>query len=173
MNIYSFSTEELQFFESLKHIAVDVSTLEPLITTGIKRYGIENGMYGRTHNQSSKTIMSNCKAGKTAFKDSLGNTFLTSIDDPRVISGELVGIAKDKILAKDSFGNNFLVDKDDPRFLSGELVGVNKGKTWKQKVPSPLKGTFLAKDKHGNMCRLTKEDPRYISKEFIHFRSKF
>lgn len=174
MSIYTPIEDEV--FESLKSFSMDLSTLEPLLpqlSSGPKLFGEHNGMYGKTHKQSTIELMSKNKLGKITVKDCYGNTSRTSIEDQRYISGELVGIAKGKIAVKDCDGNKFLVDANDPRFLSGELVGVNKGRSWKQKDPSPLKGTFLAKDKNGNMCRLTKNDPRYISGEYIHFRSKF
>ena len=163
-------------FKSLKTFELDESTLEPLLLhcqAGPKLYGEHNGMYGQKHKESTIQIMSQSKIGKITVKDSDGNICSTTIDDPRYINGQLVGIAKGKIAVKDSNGNKFLVDKHDPRYISGEFVGVNKGEKWKQKVPSPHKGTFLAKNIEGNMCRLTKTDPRYISGEYIHFRSKF
>lgn len=174
MSIYTPIEDEA--FESLKTFAVDESTLEPLLpqlSIGPKLFGEHNGMYGKKHKQSTIELMTKIKLGKVTVKDCHGNTSRTTIEDPRYISGELVGIAKGKIAVKDCDGNKFLVDTNDSRFLSGELVGVNKGGSWKQKVPSPLKGTFLAKNKDGNMCRLTKNDPRYISGEYIHFRSSF
>lgn len=174
--MYTYIPNEDDVFESLKYLEVDESSLEPLLpcaAKGPKLYGTNNGMYGKTHTKASKEKMSHAKQGKVTVKDSQGNVYVVSSDDPRYTSGELVGIAKDKISVKDANGNTFLVDKTDPRYISGELVGVNRGIKFKQRVPSPLKGTFLAKDINGNMCRLTKEDPRYISGEYIHFRKKF
>lgn len=130
-------------------------------------------MYGKSHSEETKRLIGKDKIGMVTVKDSNGATFRTTVTDPRYLSGELTGIVKNQIAVKDSQGNKFLVDKNDPRYLSGELVGVAKGARYKQKVPSPLKGTFLAKNREGNMCRLTKDDPRYISGEYIHFRSKF
>lgn len=176
IGMYTYTLNEDEVFDSLKGFKVDESTLEPLLPSsqvGPKLCGEHNGMYGKKHKESTLHLMSQAKIGKVTVKDSNGNISRTTIDDPRFINGELVGIAKGKISVKDSNGNKFLVIKEDPRFLSGELVGVAKGSTYKQKVPSPHKGTFLAKDKEGNMCRITKADPRYISGELIHFRSKF
>jgi hypothetical protein len=130
-------------------------------------------MYGKKHTEEAKQIMRERKIGMVTVKDSLGNNLSVHKDDPRFKSRELVGIAKDKISVKNIEGNKFLVNKDDPRYLSGELIGVNNGSTWKQKVPSPHKGTILVKNKDGLMYRMTKDDPRYVSGEFIHFRKKF
>lgn len=175
MSIY-YTPNEDPVFESLKTIVVDESTLEPLlpqIASGPKLFGPDNGMYGKSHKESTKKLMSDYASRTTVVQDADGNKFKTDINDPRLLSGELVGIAKGKVAVKDSSGNNFLVNKDDPRYLSGELVGVNKNRKFKQKVPSPHKGTFLAKNREGLMVRLTKLDSRYISGEFIHFRKSF
>lgn len=141
--------------------------------TAPKLYGENNGMFGKQHSRETKTKMSNSSKNLVSVVDENGNNHRVSKDDIRFKSGEFVGIASGKVAVKDSDGNYFLVDKTDPKYLSGELTGVNKGKSWKQKVPSPLKGTFLAKNKDGHKCRLTKNDPRYLSGEYIHFRSKF
>jgi hypothetical protein len=130
---------------------------------------------GIPHSQETRDLISNKRKNHAVFKDRDDNIYYCHLSDLRVISGEFVGIATNKIAVKDKHGNNYLVDKNDPRYKSGEFVGINKGKTWKQKNVEHHgnKGTILVKDKHGNMCRMTKDDPRYISKEFIHFRSKF
>jgi hypothetical protein len=138
-----------------------------------KLHGEHNGMFNKSHKESSKKLIGDSNRGKVTVKDSDGNTMRVDKNDPRYLSGELIGVATGMIAVKTPTGESLLVPKDDPRYLSGELVGVNKGRKFKQKVPSPLKGTFLAKNREGNMCRLTKDDPRYISGEYIHFRSKF
>jgi hypothetical protein len=69
-----------------------------------------------------------------------GIKFKIHKDDPRWISGELVGQNYQKtnlnkngklnnyILAKDQTGNIFRIKSNDPRWISGELVGINKNK---------------------------------------------
>jgi hypothetical protein len=64
-------------------------------------------MYGKTHSNEIKTLLSDLA------KDKVGNK------NPRY--------GKDNFSVKDTQGNIFWVTKDDPRFISGELVGVNKG----------------------------------------------
>ena len=56
-----------------------------------------------------------------------GINMIVSSDDPRYLSGELVGICKGTITVKDRKGNKFRVDKNDPRYVTGELVGVTSG----------------------------------------------
>ena len=63
---------------------------------------------------------------KVVVKDKGGNIFSVDKNDPRYLSGELVGATKSKISVKDKEGNNFLVDIKDPRYLSGELEPIAK-----------------------------------------------
>lgn len=88
-------------------------------------------------------------------------------DDPRWLSGELVGqnagIVNSNIngkltgyiQAKDSRGNFYRVRADDPRWQSGELVGVNKGK------PAHPNTVAAAKKKKG--IPKTKEHTQKVS----------
>ena len=170
MSIYYLNQEDQEIFESLKHIKLDKATLEDIT---FSCSGIYNPMFGVQQSDYQKQKQSEIMKGKTTAKTATGEILLVSVEDPRFKTGELVGVAKDKIAVKDHDGNFYLVDKTDPRYISGDLVGVNKGRKFKQKVPSPHKGTFLAKNREGNMVRLKKDDPRYISGEFIHFRKKF
>lgn len=65
--------------------------------------------------------------GYGVFKDENGNSVRCSVDDPRVISGELVGYTK-KLTCykyKNDFSKTVHTTKDDPRVISGELVGIN------------------------------------------------
>lgn len=68
---------------------------------------------------------------KTTVKDKFGNTMMVSIDDPRLLSGEFVGITSGQVVARDSkTGKTIgLVDKDDIRFKTGELLQLNSGFT--------------------------------------------
>ncbi len=77
--------------------------------------------------------------GMVSVKDSEGNTSKVYLDDPRYISGELVGVTKGtshpnrslankgKLVAKDEFGEMHKISLDDSRYLSGELIHVTKG----------------------------------------------
>lgn len=170
MSIYYLNKEEKYLFETLKQIKLSKEEREQVTACCS---GVYNANYGNPQSEYQKEKQSDLMKGYTIVKTSTGEFLKVKVDDPRYLSGELVGIASGKIAVKDIHGNNLLVDKNDPRYLSGELVGVQRGKKFKQKVPSPHKGTFLAKNREGHMVRLTKSDPRYISGEYIHFRSKF
>jgi hypothetical protein len=71
--------------------------------------------------------------GMVVVKDKEGIIYKIYSEDPRYLSGELVGIAKGipynkgKFSVKDKEGNTFQVGKDDPRYLSGELVHTSTG----------------------------------------------
>jgi len=66
--------------------------------------------------------------GTSTVIDKDGKKFRVAKDDPRLLSGELVGHTTGYMAAYDKNGNFFYVKKDDPRLLSGELVSNNKGK---------------------------------------------
>ena len=93
--------------------------------------------------------------GIVVVKNSLGETFSVSVDDPRFISGELKHVNVGKITVKNSLGETFSVSKDDPGYISGELVGANAG-------------NVIVKDIHGNTFSVSVDDPRYISGELKH-----
>jgi hypothetical protein len=73
--------------------------------------------------------------GQTTVKDKEGNKLRVSINDPRYLSGELVGMHKGTVSVKDKEGNKLRVSMNDPRYLSGELNGTTFG------VPPRNKGT--------------------------------
>lgn len=90
--------------------------------------------------------------GMITIKDKDGLSFNVFIDDPRYLSGELVGVSKGLVTVKDKDGLYFSVSKNDPRYLSGELVHNSKG-------------FVTVKDKDGLSFSVSKNDPRYLSGE--------
>ena len=85
--------------------------------------------------------------GIVVVKNSLGETFSVSKDDPGYISGELVGANAGNVIVKDIHGNTFSVSVDDPRYISGELKHVADGykhtSEAKRKMSDRNKGTKL------------------------------
>ena len=97
--------------------------------------------------------------GQVTVIDKDGNTFKCSQNDPRFLSGELVGATKGRFAVKDNNGNNYSVLKNDIRFLTGKVVGCSKG-------------LVSVKDNMGNNFKVSKDDPRYISGELVsHFKN--
>lgn len=125
--------------------------------------------------------------GMIIAKDDDDNRLVVGIDDPRYLSGELVGHTKGYTFAMDADGNGYHVSKDDPRLKSGELFGNRKNRLTAYDVdgnkydidindPRYISGelkpkkieVFNATDKDGNRYVITKDDPRYISGELVH-----
>ena len=97
------------------------------------------------------------KSGSTGVvvsKNFSGDIFAVRGNDPRLKTGELVGVTKGWVLVKNSKGEIFSVKKGDPRLKTGELVGVTKGY-----------GTF--KDKNGDIVYMKLDDPRLKTNEFM------
>lgn len=113
-------------------------------------YNLKLGGYGGWYNAK----------GKIAVKDKDGNYCRVANDDPRYLSGELVGVVKGMVIVKDKDDNYYQVNKDDPRYLSGELVGV-------------VKGMLTVKDKDDNYFRVSNDDPRYLSGELTKANNAF
>ena len=81
-----------------------------------------------------------------------GESVYTTIDDPRIETGELVGITYGFVSVKDKDGKTFSVRKDDERYLNGELVGVTKG--CKQTEESNIKRSLALKG-------ISKQQPKF------------
>jgi hypothetical protein len=68
---------------------------------------------------------------RPAKNSETGETLQVSVDDPRLLTGELVGNTKGMMMAKYPLtGETIQVSVNDPRLLSGELVGINKGRIY-------------------------------------------
>src|ERR1035437_6213958 len=97
--------------------------------------------YKTSRSKEQRELVSQAMKGAATAKDKNGNVSRVSIDDPRWLSGEIMGWSKGtsfsrdnqkgKAIAKLSSSNNIigLVDKADPRWVSGEIIfhlcGVN------------------------------------------------
>lgn len=68
--------------------------------------------------------------GTVAVIDKTGNKFRISLNDPRYLSGELIGHTAGKMAAYDANGQFYYVDKNDPRIKTGELRSNNAGKIY-------------------------------------------
>lgn len=90
--------------------------------------------------------------GRINVKDKNGKTMSVMSNDPRYLSGELVGVVKGQVTVRNSEGETFNVFTNNPRYLSGEFKHVTAG-------------TATIKDRNNNYFRVPKNDPRYLSGE--------
>lgn len=101
----------------------------------------------RGWSNEDREAMSNAKRGYATVKDlSTNESFVVKTDDPRLLSGELVGVAHGSnsningsldnyILTRDpTTDQTFRVHSSDERWISGKLVGFNKGKPANENV---------------------------------------
>lgn len=79
----------------------------------------------------TRALLSEAVKGTTRVRNSEGAVLVVSINDPRLSTGELVGIRKGFVTVKDKDGNTLSVSKDDTRLSTGELVGCCKGISYK------------------------------------------
>lgn len=91
--------------------------------------------------------------GLTTVKDLSGNTFNVSINDPRYLSGELVGVCSEKAIVFDENGNSISISINDPRYLSGELKSIRCN-------------YITVKDIDHNYFDVLINDPKYLSGEY-------
>jgi hypothetical protein len=108
---------------------------------------------------ANRDIYDSTQTGKVVVKDSTGKRMKVTVDDPRYLSGELVGLAKGTVAVKDKQGNVLKVSIDDPRYISGELVGVTSGM-----------GMYV--DSVGRQTRADHNDPRVLSGELVKYDLK-
>lgn len=125
--------------------------------------------------------------GLATVKDSSGNCFDVSVDDPRYISGELVSVSTNRVTVIDENGNTKSVFKNDPKYIDGIYVPFTKGKVTvtdesgkhfyisltdenyiNGKYVSIRKNMVPAVDSSGNQTIVSIDDPRYISGELVH-----
>lgn len=137
--------------------------------------------------------LSEVNKGLVTVIDKDGNTFKTTVDDPRYVSGELRHNLVGRLNVKDSDGKILSVKLDDPRYLSGELIPATVGAKWteerhenfKQKItdywennnhtPEVLErlrtaniGKVNVQDSSGKRFRVSVDDERIKSGELIY-----
>jgi len=110
------------------------------------------------------------KSLKNTFsvKDKDGKSYRVNKNDPRYLSGELVGINKNMVIVIDKNNKKFKISKNDPRYLSGELVGHTKGQRCKETTKEILKNNVSVIDQQGNRYYVSKTDKRYLNGELKH-----
>lgn len=154
--IESFKKEILKYFNTAKQaFEYEAEIITEELVKDDNCYNIQEGGKGL---HSINTIMV-----KNIYTN---ETFRCHKDDPRLQTGELVGITKGMLVAEDNNGNRYYISKDDPRYLSGELHSVMKGKC-NNKNPQNLKNKIIVKDKNYKYFIVDNNDKRYLSGELI------
>ena len=95
--------------------------------------------------------------GRTTYnsavvKDNDGNILKVLLNDPRYLSGELVGVMKNTITVKDDHGNDLRISK--------EMFDLNK-----DKFKPTTTGKVIVYDNDMNSFMVDSNDPRYLSGE--------
>ena len=173
--IENFTKEILKYFNTTKEaFEYEAEVVNENLVKDNNCYNIKQGGEGW------QTI------GLITVKDKDGNCFDVQKDDPRYLSGELVGVTNGYVHVKDKFGNNLCILSNDPRYLSGELVGVTKGfGVYKNKngecilcslndsrvingeLVGNTKNKIFTKDKNGNFFWVERDDSKYLSGELV------
>lgn len=92
---------------------------------------------GKKHPKSCGQKISAKMKNRANVIDSSGNRFKVAVDDPRLVSKELVGQTAKHFCAVNAAGDKFHITKDDPRYLSGELWAHSKGRIpWNKQQPT-------------------------------------
>lgn len=134
-----------------------------------------------------KSSWSSPPEGMSTMKDLSGNSLRVPSNDPRVISGQLVGVTKGMTVVMDANGVTRQVSVNDKRFTSGELSHVCKNKVGVKgrdgihlfvdkndirflngELTALSKGRCSVRDIHGNTLSVPIGDQRILTGELQH-----
>lgn len=151
-NKLTITTDEYQKYKNIKYFSYGTSKVMAKING--KNVKISKNEYDKLKGMGQAAGVT---VGKGCFMDKNGKKFLCDVNDPRVLSGELVGATKGLTIYKykNDFSKTCFTKKDDPRVLSGELVGINYGIVY-------CRNPFT-----GEKIKTTKDDPRLLTGEII------
>lgn len=139
----------------------------------IEWYGCKYDSTGILHN---RTKGGEGQSGNVIVKDKEGKISSVSLNDPKFISRELVGIRHGTTRVKDKSGRVFTVKCDDQRYLSGELIHANCGNkgTEKQKLAVSLasRETVPVITLNGTKMRVPIDDINYLNGNSKHVATK-
>ncbi len=106
--------------------------------------------------------------GKVLCKDKDGNCFVVSKDDERILSGELIGFAANKVNVFDPVtGETMQVSKDDPRYISKELLPTNYMKSSEERSEIAGLGKKYVTDL--KTYKIKRVDENYVLSEYESF----
>lgn len=106
------------------------------------------------YNDTKQTSMGFDTTGRATVKDKDGNIFLVNVDDPRYLSGELVGVSKGNKMSEEfcqkisNANKGYIPSNEHRRKISEALIGKKKSPEHIQKgIQTKLKnGTYRGKN---------------------------
>ena len=179
--IENFTKEILKFFETREDLArYESEVVTEVLVKDTNCYNIALG------GDSGATTI-----GMATVKDQNGNIMQVPVDDPRYLSGELVGHSKGYTNCFDTEQNKYVKISNDEFANNSRYVGLTCGKipvivndtgetimvlkeeyyNNKDKYTTTYNTTnkIFCKDKQGNSYYILKTDPRYLSGELKYF----
>ena len=108
------------------------------------------GVNNKFYNDSMQTSTSFDTTGRASVKDKDGNTFLVNTDDPRYLSGELVGVSKGNKMSKEFCQK--ISNANKGRDVSDEhRANLSKALTGKKKSPEHIANSLQTRMESGCM----------------------
>lgn len=108
------------------------------------------GVNNKFYNDSMQTSTSFDTSGRASVKDKDGNTFLVNVDDPRYLSGELVGVSKGNKMSEEFCQK--ISNANKGRDVSDEhRENLSKALTGKKKSPEHIANSIQARIESGCM----------------------
>jgi hypothetical protein len=139
----NFVKEILEFFDNRQQLAE--AEKNKITKEMIQDKYCYNCMYGGEYFNT---------VGMVTVKDKDCNYFNVVNDDPRYLSGELVGVTKNYFNVYDENNKIIKICKTDQKYLSGQFKAITTGK-------------ITVKDKNGNTLYVDINDERYLSGELM------
>lgn len=135
LNHMNYQYEILSIFDNSKSALKEESRLHYKYNVGI------NPLF---YNRCNSTMTGFDVTGKCVMKDIQGNIYHVNCEDPRITSGELVGITKGYFFVKDDYGNKI-------KMKTGTLLTDYTFHT---------KNTIIVRNKKGTQFRVDNNDTR-------------
>ena len=141
--IENFTKENLKFFDTAKEaFEYEADYITEELIKDPNCYNIEGGGKGwNTLNQ-------------VAVKDKDGNCMLVHYQDPRYLSGELVGVSAGFVRCR---------KKGETKFYQLPMESYNRNE-----YETPASNKVTVKDKFGKFYLVSKDDSRYLNGELVH-----
>lgn len=142
--IENFSKEILKFFDTAKEaFEYEAEIVTEELVKDYNCYNIKNGGIGWNMD------------GLATVKDKNGNCFYVPVDDPRIKSGEFVGVTKGMVSVKDNNGNTFCVNKEE-YYSNSNLKAIWQDRHHTEKSKQKTRETMTPKNSTNNRIWVNK-----------------